>query len=132
MKRKLYFLFLILILAMYLSGCGINLKGQARFTVEGKVYALVGIEVLQAEDFTKSFVKITLACLEGFTQESDAEAISQVPGIVIVNPDGASVAVAEVIFNPSGSGYILISFKTGNHLGPWTLLWPAHEAVLIT
>lgn len=132
MKRKLVLVALILLLAIYLSGCGFNLKGQTRFTVDGKVYALVGIEVMQSEDPAKSFVKITLGRVGNPTQESDAEAISQVPGIVIVNTESASVVVAEVIFAPSGSGYVQISFKTGNQPGPWTLVWPDHESVLLT
>jgi len=132
MKRKLVLVALILLLAIYLSGCGFNLKGQTRFTVDGKVYALVGIEVMQSEDPAKSFVKITLGRVGNPTQESDAEAISQVPGIVIVNTESASVVVAEVIFVPSGSGYVQISFKTGNQPGPWTLVWPDHESVLLT
>jgi hypothetical protein len=132
MKRKLLLVALVMILAIYLSGCGFNLKGQTRFTVDGKVYGLVGIEVMQAEDSTKSFVKITLGRVGSPTQESDAEAISQVPGIVIINPENTSVVVAEVIFIPSGSGYVQISFKTGNQPGPWTLIWPDHESVLIT
>ena len=131
MKRKLLLVALVMILAIYLSGCGFNLKGQTRFTVDGKVYGLVGIEVMQAEDSTKSFVKITLGRVGSPTQESDAEAISQVPGIVIINPENISVVVAEVIFIPSGSGYVQISFKTGNQPGPWTLMWPGHEPIVI-
>ena len=132
MKRKLVLVALILLLAIYLSGCGFNLKGQTRFTVDGKVYALVGIEAMQSEDPAKSFVKITLGRIGNPTQESDVEAISQVPGIVIVNTESASVVVAEVIFVPSGSGYVQVSFKTRNQPGPWTLVWPDHESVLLT
>jgi len=59
-------------------------------------------------------------------------AVYKVSGIVIVNPEGVSVGVAEVTYDPSGSGHVLISFKTGGQPGPWTLMWPGHEPVLIT
>ena len=128
MKSKYFFVIFLLILAIFLSGCGFNLLGQTRFTVDGKVYGLVGIEVMLPEDLIKSSVTIWLSRVGGPTQESDAEAISQVPGIVIVNPESASIGAAEVTYD----GGIRISFKTGGQPGPWTLMWPGHEPVLIT
>jgi hypothetical protein len=128
MKSKYFFVIFLLILAIFLSGCNLNLLGQTRFTVDGKVYGLESIE----EDFINSSVTIGLGRVGGPTQESDAETISQVSGIVIVNPEGVSVGVAEVTYDPSGSGHVLISFKTGGQPGPWTLMWPGHEPVLIT
>jgi hypothetical protein len=133
MKSKYFFVIFLLILAIFLSGCilNLNLLGQTRFTVDGQVYGLEGVEVMLPGDFIKSSVTIMLGRVGGPTQESDAETISQVSGIVIVNPEGASVGVAEVTYDPSGSGHVLISFKTGGQPGPWTLMWPGHEPVLI-
>jgi len=133
MKRKCFFVILFLVLAIFLSGCilNLNLLGQTRFTVDGKVYDLEEVEVMLPGDFIKSSVTIMLGRVGGPTQESDAETISQVSGIVIVNPEGASVGVAEVIYDPSGLRHVLISFKTLGHPGPWTLMWPGHEPVLI-
>jgi len=131
-KRKLLIVIFTMILAVYLSGCGFNLKNQTRFIVNGKEYGLVGIEVMQAEDLGESFVKITLGRIGSQTQASDAEVISEVPGIIIMNPESTSINVSEVTFNPSGTGYVLIYFKTSNHQRPWTLIWPDHEPILIT
>jgi hypothetical protein len=133
MKSKYFFVIFLLILAIFLSGCilNLNLLGQARFTVDGKVY---GLEMMEEylPSMINSSVTIWLGRVGGPTQESDAETISQVSGIVIVNPEGVSVGVAEVTYDPSGSGHVLISFKTGGQPGPWTLMWPGHEPVLIT
>jgi len=131
MKKKYYFVILFLVLAIFLSGCNLNLLGQTRFTVDGKVYGLESIEEY-LPSMINSSVTIGLGRVGGPTQESDAETISQVSGIVIVNPEGVSVGVAEVTYDPSGSGHVLISFKTGGQPGPWTLMWPGHEPVLIT
>ena len=70
---------------------------------------------------------IWLCRVGGPTQESDAETISQVTGIVIVNPEGTSVGVTEVIYD---GGIVKISFETGGKSGPWTLIWPGYEPVL--
>jgi hypothetical protein len=128
MKRKCFLVVLVLILAIFLADCNLNFLGQTRFTVDGQVYALSGIEEMLPEDFIKSSVTIWLVRVGGPTQESDAETISQVSGIVIVNPEGVSVGVAEVTYD----WCVLISFKTGGQPGPWTLMWPGHEPVQIT
>src|SRR5665648_97772 len=117
--------FLVLCLMLGMTGCDLNLLGQTRFTVDGQVY---GLETTECG----SSVTIGLERVGGPTQESDAETISQVSGIVIVNPEGASVGVAEVTYDPYGweNGLVLISFETGGQSGPWTLMWPDHDPVL--
>jgi len=126
MKRKLFLVVLVLILVIFLSGCELNLKGQERFTVDGYVYGL------QQTGEEGSIVTIGLERVGAPTQESDADIISQVSGIVIVNPEGASVGVAEVTYDPYGTGLVLISFETGGQSGPWTLMWPGYDPVMIT
>ena len=129
MKKKLFLVVLVLIFAIFLSGCDLNLLGQERFTVDGYVYGLETIE-----EWCGSSVTIGLERVGGPTQESDVDIISQVSGIVIVNPEGASVGVAEITYDPYGweNGLVLISFETGGQPGPWTLIWPGYEPVLIT
>ena len=125
--------FLVLCLMLGMAGCDLNLMGQTRFTVDGQVY---GLEQTGEDN---SIVTIGLGRVrvgdpaDDPTQESDAEAISQVSGIVIVNPEGASVGVAEVTYDPYGgeNGLVLISFETGGQSGPWTLMWPGYDPVLI-
>ena len=125
--------FLVLCLMLGTTGCDLNLMGQTRFTVDGQVY---GLEQAGEDN---SIVTIGLGRVrvgdpaDDPTQESDAEAISQVSGIVIVNPEGASVGVAEVTYDPYGgeNGLVLISFETGGQPGPWTLLWPGYDPELI-
>ena len=118
--------FLVLCLMLGMTGCDLNLLGQTRFTVDGQVYGLERVEC-------GSSVTIGLERVGDPTQESDAETISQVSGIVIVNLEGASVSVAEVTYDPyvGEKGYVLISFETGGQPKPWTLLWPDHDPVLI-
>jgi len=125
MKKKLFLVVLVLILAIFLSGCDLNLMGQERFTVDGYVYGLDQV----GED--GSIVMIGLGRVGASTQESDADIISQVSGIVIVNSESVSVGVTEVAYDPY-QGQVLISFETGGQPGPWTLMWPGHEPVLIT
>jgi len=55
MKRKLFLAVLVLILAVFLSGCDLNLKGQERFTVDGYVYGLV-----MTEEWIGYYVRIGL------------------------------------------------------------------------
>jgi len=128
MKKKLFLVVLVLIFAIFLSGCDLNLLGQDRFTVDGYVY---GIEE-SGED--NSIVMIGLGRVGAPTQESDADIISQVSGIVIVNPESVSVGVAEITYDPYGgeNGLVLISFETSGQSGPWTLIWPGYDPVLIT
>ena len=123
MKKKLFLVVLVLILAIFLSGCDLNLMGQERFTVDGYVYGLDQV----CEDGSM----IGLGRVGAPTQESDADIISQVSGIVMVNPEGVSIGVAEVTYDPY-QGQVLISFETSGQSGPWTLMWPGHEPVLIT
>ncbi len=128
MKKKLFLVVLVLILAIFLSGCDLNLMGQERFTVDGYVY---GLDQVGKDG---SIVTIGLGRVGAPTQESDVDIISQVSGIVIVNPEGASVGVAEVTYSPyegEENGQVLISFETGGQSGPWTLMWPGHEPALI-
>ncbi|MBE3094153.1 MAG: hypothetical protein IMZ52_03910 [Actinobacteria bacterium] len=128
MKSKYFFVIFLLISAIFLSGCilNLNLLGSTRITVDGKVYSLGGgEELLPGQE--GSIVTIWLSRVGGPTQESDAETISQVTGIVIVNPEGTSVGVTEVIYD----GGVKISFETGGKSGPWTLIWPGYEPVLI-
>jgi hypothetical protein len=110
MKKKLFLVVLVLILAIFLSGCDLNLKGQERFTVDGYVY---GLEM--TEEWYGYYVRIGLGRVGGPTQESDVDIISQVSGIVIVNPESVSIGVAEVTYDPyeTGTGLVLISFETG-------------------
>ena len=117
---------LVLCLMLGMAGCNLNLLGQVRFTVDGQVYGL-------EESGCGSSVTIGLGRVGAPTQESDVETISQVSGIVIVNPGGASIGVAEVIYDPYGgeNGLVLISFETGGQPGPWTLLWPGYDPELI-
>ena len=132
MKKKLFLVVLVLILAIFLSGCDLNLMGQERFTVDGYVYGLdEGGEELGEEGW---IVTIGLTRIGAPTQESDADIISQVSGIVIVNPEGASVGVTEVTYDPyqGHQGQVLISFNTDGQSGPWTLMWPGYEPVQIT
>ena len=123
MKKKLFLVVLVLILAIFLSGCDLNLMGQERFTVDGYVYGLDQV----CEDGSM----IGLGRVGAPTQESDADIISQVSGIVIVNPEGVSIGVAEVTYDPY-QGQVLIWFETSGQSGPWTLMWPGHEPVQIT
>ena len=118
--------FLVLCLMLGMTGCNLNLKGQVRFTVDGHVYGL-------EETGCGSSVTIGLGRVGAPTQESDAETISQVSGIVIVNSEDASVGVAEVTYDPYGgeNGLVLISFETGGQPGPWTLMWPDYDPELI-
>ncbi len=127
MKKKLFLVVLVLILAIFLSGCDLNLMGQVRFTVDGQVY---GLQQTGEDD---SIVTIGLERVGGPTQESDADIISQVSGIVIVNPESVSIGVAEVTYDPyeTGTGLVLISFETGGQSGPWTLMWPGYDPVMI-
>ena len=117
--------FLVLCLMLGMTGCDLNLMGQTRFTVDGQVYGL------QQTGEDNSIVTIGLERVGGPTQESDADIISQVSGIVIVNPEGASVCVAEVTYDPYETGLVLISFNTGGQPRPWTLMWPGYDPVLI-
>lgn len=121
-----FWIFLTILLLIYLSGCDLNLLGQTRFTVDGQVYGLEGEEE-SLPGQGGSFVIIWLSRVGGPTQQSDAETISQVVGIVIMNPESASVGVAEVIYD----GNVQISFETTGKPGPWTLFWPDHEPVLL-
>jgi hypothetical protein len=133
MKSKYFFVIFLLISAIFLSGCilNLNLLGQTRFTVDGKVYGLAGAEELLPGQ-EGSIVTIWLCRVGGPTQESDAETISQVTGIVIVNPEGTSVGVTEVIYDGGiYDGGVKISFETGGKSGPWTLIWPSYEPMLI-
>jgi len=132
MKKKLFLVVLVLILAIFLSGCDLNLMGQERFTVDGYVYGLdQGGEELGEEGW---IVMIGLGRIGAPTQESDADIISQVSGIVIVNPEGVSVGVAEVTYDPyqGHQGQVLIWFETSGQSGPWTLIWPGYDPVQIT
>ena len=124
MKSKYLFVIFLLILAIFLSGCDLNLLGQVRFTVDGYVY---GLALIGEED---SIIMIGLERVGGPTQESDADIISQVSGIVIVNPERVSVGVAEITYDPY-QGVGLISFETSGQPGPWTLMWPGYEPVLL-
>jgi hypothetical protein len=126
MKSKYLFVIFLLILPIFLSGCDLNLLGQTRFTVDGQVYGLETIEC-------GSSVTIGLERVGSPTQESDADIISQVVGIVIVNPEGTSIGVAEVVYDPYGweNGLVLISFKTDSQPKPWTLMWPGYDPELI-
>jgi len=122
--------FLVLCLMLGMTGCDLNLKGQTRFTVDGQVFGLDEVGCGPPS------VTIGLGRVGGPTnptQASDVEAISQVPGIVIVNPEGARVDVAEVTYDPygGGNGQVLISFETGGQSGPWTLMWPDYDPELI-
>jgi len=120
-------IFLAILLFIYLSGCDLNLLGGTRFSVDGQVYGLVGVEEsLPGQE--GSYVRIWLSRVLGPTQESDVEIISQVNGIVIVNHKDASIGVSEVGYD----GSVSILFETNGHPGPWTLLWPEHKPVLIT
>ncbi|MBN1971799.1 MAG: hypothetical protein JW870_20740 [Candidatus Delongbacteria bacterium] len=120
-------IFLTILLLVHLSGCNPNLLGQTRFTVEGQVYSLAAVEeFLPGQE--GSVVRIWLSRVGVPTQESDANIISKVSGIVIVNPESVSIGIAEVIYD----GNVRISFETTGQSGPWTLLWPDHEPVLIT
>ena len=74
---------------------------------------------------------IGLERVGGPTQESDTDIISQVSGIVVVNPESVSIGVAEVTYDPYETGLVLISFETGGQSGHWTLMWLGHEPVLI-
>ena len=121
--------FLVLCLMLGMTGCDLNLLGQTRFTVDGQVFGLNEVRCGPS-------VTIGLGRVGGPTnptQASDVEAISQVPGIVIVNPEGARVDVAEVTYDPYGgeNGQVLISFETGGQSGPWTLIWPDHDPELL-
>ena len=92
--------FLVLCLMLGMTGCDLNLLGQTRFTVDGQVFGLNEVRCGPS-------VTIGLGRVGGPTnptQASDVEAISQVPGIVIVNPEGARVDVAEVTYDPYGGG----------------------------
>ena len=131
MKRKLFLVVLVLILAIFLSGCDLNLLGQERFTVGGYVY---GLETITEWFEFYDYVRIGLERVGGPTQESDANIISQVPGIVIVNPEDVSVGVAEVTYDPyqGHQGQVLIWFETSGQSGPWTLIWPGYDPVQIT
>jgi hypothetical protein len=120
-------IYLAILLLIYLSGCELNLLGGTRFSVDSQVYGLVGVEEsLPGQE--GSYVRIWLSRVLGPTQENDAEIISQVNGIVIVNPENARIGVSEVGYD----GSVSILFETNNHSGPWTLLWPEHKPVLIT
>ena len=124
MKSKYLFVIFLLILAIFLSGCDLNLLGQERFTVDGYVY---GLALIGEED---SIIMIGLERIGASTQESDADIISQVSGIVIVNPESVSVGVAEITYDPY-QGVVLISFETSGQPGPWTFMWPGYEPVLL-
>ncbi len=120
-------IFLTIFLFIYLSGCELNLLGGTKFSVDGKVYGLLGVEEsLSGQE--GSYVRIWLSRVLGPTKESDVEIISQVNGIVIVNPKDASNSVSEVGYD----GSVSILFETNGHSGPWTLLWPEHKPVLIS
>lgn len=120
-------IFLTILLFIYLSGCELNLLGGTKFSVDGQVFGLVGVEEsLPGQE--GSYVRIWLSRVLGPTKESDVEIISQVTGIVIANPENTSIGVSEVGYD----GSVSILFETNSHSGPWTLLWPEHKPVLIT
>jgi len=123
--------FLVLCLMLGMTGCDLNLKGQVRFTVDGQVFGLE--ETRCGSSVTIGLGRVRVGDpTDDPTQASDAEAISQVPGIIIVNPENTSVGVAEVTYDPyvGENGLVLISFETGGQSGPWTLMWPDHDPVL--
>jgi hypothetical protein len=119
------------VLAVAASGCDslvnrLNLLGQTRYTVGDQVY---GIEMIQVTTQTRVGVSLVRAVPVGQIDESDAEAIRAVEGIVLVDAAGQRIPPREVVAQPGEheSGFVTLVFDIAGHEGPFVLEWPGHE-----
>jgi hypothetical protein len=138
MRANRRFLAVVIVLvaaALAASGCDslvnrLNLLGQTRYTVGDQVY---GIEEVA---WTASRLEISLvrAVPVGQIDESDAEALAAVEGIVVVDGTGDRVGVSEVETRPDEheQGFVTLVFDVTGHDEPFTLEWPAHDPYAVS
>lgn len=123
---------LLFVLLSGAAGCGanglvnrLNLLGQTRFKVDEQAYGLEGVNWTE----TEVEISLTRAVPAGDVSQRDADAISAVEGIVLVDAAGERLPVGEVAVRSAedGGGSVVLVFDVSGHAGPWSLEWPGHE-----
>ncbi len=130
-----------LTLAMSAAGCGadtvggINLKGEARYTVGDQVYAVT------ESGFGDGIFELSLERRSpaGSVAQGDADAVAAVDGIALESGDGEQVPLGTTRLRPDaggeGKGYVVLVFAVDNDAffsQTWTLVWPGHEPLVVS
>lgn len=114
---------LALALILSLAGCDPVTAEETRFTVGSKIYGIADVAS------TPSRVEVSLERIGGRVRQIDADEISDVPDIAILDPAGERIPVSEIRYRPDAGemGRAVLVFDVSEHTGPWTLEWPDHD-----